>query len=136
MLKPSSGAPDGPILLLVEDDPTDQRLLRVALRGSPLEVDVAAEAESAIAYLTRMKRRPLLVLSDIHLPGLSGWDLLAWVRARPELDRLPVLLWTSLPNPEGKERALRQGAAGYVGKPRDLDGYRRMAELVARLPGD
>ena len=71
-----------------------------------------------------------------HLPGLSGWDLLAWVRARPEFDRLPMLLWTSLPNPEGKDRALRQGAAGYLGKPRDLDGYRQLAARVARLLGD
>ena len=102
-----------PVLLLVEDDPDDQRLLRHALRASPLEVDVTADAASAVAYLDRMKRRPFLVLSDIHLPGLSGWDLLAWVRARPALDRLPVLLWTSLPNPEGEDRARRLGAAGF-----------------------
>ncbi|HEX7901113.1 MAG TPA: response regulator [Planctomycetota bacterium] len=143
-MKPRSGPPDAPVLLLVEDDPNDQRLLRLALRDpSPrLSVDVAPEGESAVAYLARMlengasRPRPFLVLSDIHLPGLSGWDLLAWVRARPEFDRLPVLLWTSLPNPEGKDRALRLGAAGYLGKPRDLNGYRRLAERVTRLLGD
>ena len=124
------------VLLLVEDDPDDQRLLRHALRDAPMAVDVAPEGESAVAYLARTSRRPFLVLSDIHLPGLSGWDLLSWVRARPEFDRLPVLLWTSLPNPEGEDRARRLGAAGYLGKPRDLDGYRQLAARVARLLGD
>jgi CheY-like chemotaxis protein len=122
-------------LLLVEDDPEDQRLLRYALRTSVrLTVEVASKGEAAIEYLARA--RPFLILSDIHLPGLSGWELLAWIRGRSELAGIPVLLWTSLPHPEGEERARRMGAAGYVGKPRDLDGYRQVAARVARLLGD
>lgn len=125
-----------PVLLLVEDDPEDRRLLRYAFRtpAPRLSMDVAPEAESAVAYLSRS--RPFLVLSDIHLPGQSGWDLLSWIRSRPELDGLPVLLWTSLPNPEGEDRARRLGAAGYLGKPRDLDGFHRVAAQVCRLLGD
>jgi CheY-like chemotaxis protein len=120
------------VFLLVEDDPDDHRLLRRAVGAHPrLSMDHAGDVRQALAYLG--SRFPFLVLSDIHLPGSSGWELLAWIRER---SRMPVLLWTSLPTPDGSRRALSLGADGYVGKPKDLAGYHRIAAWVASYLGD
>lgn len=125
-----------PAFLLVEDDPDDQRLLRLAvddLRVS-IAMDVVRNVAEAVDYLRR--RPPLALLSDVHLPGPSGFDLLAWIGGNAELKRLPVLLWTSLPNPDGQRKALALGARRYLGKPVDLSGFRRVAALVATYLGD
>lgn len=122
--------------LLVEDDPDDPRLLRRALADvpRPLELRLVTDGRRALEMLHAAS--PFLVLSDVHLPGASGWDILAFVRAQPRLAGLPVLLWTSLPSLDGARRALELGADGYLGKPRDLDGYRRIAARVAAYLGD
>lgn len=120
------------VFLLVEDDVDDLRQLRRAVGAHPrIVMDHARDVRQALEYLE--SRFPFLVLSDIHLPGSSGWDLLAWIRER---SRVPVLLWTSLPTPDGSRRALSLGADGYVGKPMDLAGYRRIAAWVASYLGD
>jgi CheY-like chemotaxis protein len=133
-------------ILLIEDDPDDERFLRRALEKSGREVllDIVRDGRSALEYLSAAatgldpapKRTPLLVMSDVHLPLRSGWDVLEWVRRRPELDRLPVLLWTSLPTPEGADRAKALGALRYFSKPRDLAGYGVIAALILSHLGD
>jgi CheY-like chemotaxis protein len=125
-------------LLLVEDDPDDQRLFLWAVRKSelPIAVSLAADGEQAIEYLSRIPQRLFLVLSDIHLPRKSGWDVLGWVRQQPAYVRLPVLMWTSLPNPEGAQRALQLGATAYFSKPLDGEGYRHLIGTVGHYLRD
>jgi len=122
--------------LLVEDDLDDQRLLRRAVEAAKPRVamEVVDGVASAVEYLLR--HRPFAVLSDVHMPLGNGFELLAWIRGRAGLDRLPVLLWTSLPNPEGAHKAAGLGAARYVAKPSDLAGYRRVAAMIATYLGD
>lgn len=130
-------------ILLVEDDPNDQRFLRRALQktGREIELRVAQDGASALEYLSGVSvqggpRPTLLVLSDINLPGRSGWDVLAWIRGQPGLSGLPVLLWTSLPTPEGAERARRLGAAQYFSKPKNLEGYALIVASLLSFLGD
>jgi CheY-like chemotaxis protein len=135
-----------PTLLLIEDDLDDQRLLRRALSkiGRPIVVDVALDGREALDYLSRawadgaprLKARPFLVLSDVNLPVGSGWDVVGWIRNRPELSAVPVLIWTSLPTPEGAERARTMGAIQYLSKPLTLEGYARIAGTIAKFLGD
>lgn len=120
-----------PVFLLVEDDLDDPRLLRRALEPR-VRMDVIDDGRRALEYLER--ESPFLVLSDIHLPAASGWEILERVRARSE--RVPVFLWTSLPTPEGARRAVAAGADRYLGKPKDLEGYRRIAALIESCLGD
>jgi CheY-like chemotaxis protein len=144
--KASTVTRDAPRILLVEDDPNDERFLRRALEksGRNILLDIARDGRSALEYLSDRwvgqnpapKTPPLLVLSDVHLPLRSGWDILDWIRRRPELARLPVFLWTSLPTPEGAERARGLGALRYLSKPRDLAGYGSIATLILSHLGD
>lgn len=122
--------------LLVEDDPDDPRLLRLAVEGLriPLVMDVVVSVPEAVDYLRRQP--PFAVLSDVHLRAQSGFELLAWMREQDGLRRLPVLLWTSLPSSEGERKALALGASRYLAKPSDLAGYRRVAAWVAKCLDD
>lgn len=136
----SSGfIPFPPVLLLAEDDADDQRLFQWAIRKSGLAVVVrlAADGEQAIEYLSHRLLpgsnpldRVFLILSDVNMPRKSGWDLLEWVRRRRQFEGLPVLMWTSLPNPEGELRAHRLGATSYFSKPLHAEGYKK---LVSRI---
>jgi CheY-like chemotaxis protein len=95
-----------------------------------VSVRLARDGDQAIRVLSKSFERPFLILSDIHLPRRSGWEILQWIRQRPELSRLPVLIWTSLPTPEGEERAQQLGATSYFSKPTDPDGYRRLVDRI------
>ena len=90
-----------PTLLLVEDNPDDRRVFQWAMKKAemPVLLSLAADGEEAIEYLSRSPERLFLILSDVHLPRRSGWDVLGWVRRQPPYLRLPFVMWTSLPNP-------------------------------------
>ena len=128
----TNGNGHGPALLLVEDDADDQRIFQWALRksGLPITVRLAHDGDQAIRFLLRSPQRPFLIVSDIHLPRKSGWEVLQWIRGRSDLALLPVLMWTSLPTPEGEERAHQLGATSYFSKPTDADGYRRLVDRI------
>lgn len=131
--------PTLPVLYLIEDDPDDQRLLQWTIRksGLPIAVRHAGDGEEAIEYLARRilpecpaPDRLFLVLSDINLPRRSGWDVLRWIRNNPSYAHLPVLMWTSLPNPDGERKAQQLGATSYFSKPLDNAGYRKLLAVI------
>jgi CheY-like chemotaxis protein len=121
-----------PTLLLVEDDANDQRIFQWAMRksGLPVVVRLAFDGDAAIRYLSGRPERLFLILSDIHLPRKSGWDVLEWTRSQQGLSRLPFLIWTSLPTVEGAARAQQLGADSYFSKPADAPGYRRLVDRI------
>lgn len=121
-----------PTLLLVEDNPDDQRIFQWAMKKSdlPVLVNLATDGEQAIEYLSRSPEHLFLILSDVHLPRRSGWDVLGWVRRQPRYLRLPFVLWTSLPYPEGSRKALEMGADSYLSKPSGVDDYRGLLSLI------
>ena len=121
-----------PTLLLVEDNPDDQRIFQWAMKKSelPALVTLAMDGEQAIKYLYRTPERLFLILSDVHLPRGSGWDVLCWVRRQPRYLRLPFVLWTSLPYPEGARKALEMGADSYLSKPSGVDEYRGLLSVI------
>jgi CheY-like chemotaxis protein len=126
------GHDPSPALLLVEDDADDQRIFQWAMRksGLPISIRLARDGDQAIRFLARGPQRPFLIVSDIHLPRKSGWEVLEWVRRQAELALVPVLMWTSLPTPEGAEKAQQLGATCYFSKPTDADGYRKLVDRI------
>jgi len=121
-----------PTLLLVEDNPDDQRFFLWAAKKAnlPVVINLATDGEEAIDYLSRSPARLFLVLSDIHLPRRSGWDVLSWVRRRPPYLRLPFVIWTSLPDPEGERKAQEMGADSYLSKPNSVSDYRGVLSVI------
>jgi PAS domain S-box-containing protein len=104
-------------VLVVEDSETQALALRSLLLQEGFQVTRAATGEEALAHLER--EHPDLVLSDIVMPGMSGYELCRRIKSDPALSSLPVVLLTSLVDPLDIVRGLECGADNYVTKPYD-----------------
>jgi PAS domain S-box-containing protein len=104
-------------VLVVEDSDTQALALRSLLVQEGFHVTRAATGEEALAQLEQA--RPDLVLSDIVMPGVSGYELCRRIKCDPTLSSLPVVLLTSLVDPLDIVRGLECGADNYVTKPYD-----------------
>ncbi len=112
-------------VLIVEDSPSQAELLRADLEDANYEVYVANSGEQALQALA--ERLFSLVISDVVMPGMSGYDLCRAVKANPRLASIPVMLLTSLPDPLDVVHGLEAGADNFLRKPYDPD------HLVARV---
>jgi two-component system response regulator len=127
-------------VLLVEDDPDHLFLIRRALAdidSAGVAVDEAANGEQAMTYLERARfddrALPQLVLLDLKLPRLDGFEVLRRIRADSLLRTLPVVVLTSSEQEDDREQALRLGATWYVCKPTDGARFRAEVQQVATL---
>ena len=119
-----------PSLLVVEDSPTSRNLLKGILESVGYEVSVAVDGVDAIARLR--SGRFDLVLSDVEMPRMDGFELVSRVRADKALARLPVVLLTALESPEDQQRGADAGASAYMQK-RGFDQGRLLDVIGALL---
>lgn len=101
-------------LLVVDDSRTQAEEARFILESADYEVDVATSGEQAVERLRSGGFD--LVVSDIVMPGLTGYDLCRLVKAEPATSHIPVVLFTSLSDPLEVIRALECGADGFITK--------------------
>jgi CheY-like chemotaxis protein len=123
---PARGRYGAKNVLVVDDDADDVELLLIAARKAPEAVSfhMVADGEQALAYLKgegqfadrHAHPFPDLVLLDLSLPGMNGFEVLACIRQHPEFGALPVFVWTDSGDPGALERAIRTGANRFVPK--------------------
>jgi len=123
-------------LLLVEDNRDDVFFLQRALQKANISalVQVAEDGQAAIDYLKgamenrELTRQPLpaLVLLDLKIPYVSGFEVLKWIREQPGLADLSVVILTSSPEQRDREMALALGANGYLVKPPTAEMMRQL----------
>jgi len=121
------------LILLIEDNPDDVELTRLALRETdlPTRMVVARDGVEAVeALLGESAIHPQLVLLDLKLPKLDGLDVLQRMRADDRTRNLPVVVLTSSLENEDLARCYALGANSYVRKPVD---YARFVDVVNRL---
>lgn len=121
-------APPGvrPLVLVVDDSPTVRSLERTILEASRFRVLVAVDGAEALTLMA--EGRPDVVVSDIEMPRLDGFGLLAAIRADPVLAGVPVLLVSSRAGPEDRRRAQELGANGFLSK-QEFDQGRFLAAV-------
>lgn len=109
-------------VLVVEDAYGTRRLVELSLRMDGYEV---IECENGITGLeTALTVLPDLIVLDIALPGMDGWEILKELRADPRAEHIPVLVITAHDTAESRTRANYGSADGFIGKPFDLHELR------------
>ena len=119
----SEGAP---FLLVVEDNLDLQQYLRTLLSGE-YRLEIAQNGKDALARLEAAESLPNLILSDLMMPVMDGFELLETVRSREAWRHLPVILLTARAERDDRMRAFRTGIDDYLVKPFDAE------ELLARI---
>lgn len=123
-------------ILLIEDSPSDVRLVREALKENSVRVQmtVARDGVEAMDYLHQVERgtaeRPDLVLLDLNLPRKNGREVLAEVKGSPELRQIPVLVMTSSRSDEDIQQAYNLNCNCYITKPSDLNEYVKVVRAI------
>lgn len=107
--------PDEIEILIVEDSPTQAERLRRLIQSLHYNARVAANGQLALAAIR--ERKPHLVLSDIVMPEMNGYDLCRAIKADPTLRDIPVILVTSLNDPKDIIRGIECGADNFIRKP-------------------
>ena len=112
-------------ILVVDDDPEIRSLTRLVLEGEGYLVDEATDGEAAVA---RALGGDLdLVLLDVNMPRMTGWETLRVLKADPFLASVPVVMFTIKAEVRDKVHGLQDGALDYITKPFQVD------ELAARV---
>jgi CheY-like chemotaxis protein len=112
-------------ILIVDDDESILELLRMHLTGAGYEVHVASDANSA-GY-TVLRSVPDLIITDISMPHMDGFEFVAALKADKSLPYIPVVFLTSME--DGDHRGKELGAVGYLTKPVRAD---KLLQLVAQ----
>ncbi len=89
---------------------------------------------SRTAMLALTKKAPDLIFMDINMPGVSGFEVLSYVRREPRLQHIPVIMVTSDDQPQTAQRAQETGALLTMIKPVDIDALERILTQVGLLP--
>lgn len=118
--------PEPPLILLVEDSDSDALLMEQAFRKArvanrlmrvPSARDAIDYLEGRATYIDRGEfPLPVFVMLDLELPDITGFELLRWIRAKPEIQELPVVVVTGSEYPEEGEVAGELGANAFFRK--------------------
>jgi len=129
------------VVLLVEDSEDEIMLICRAFEkaGIPNPLHIARDGEAALAYLSGMGKYalrdeyplPALVLLDLTLPGMDGFEVLRWIRQQPGLNSLCVLVLTSSENIRDVNVAYQLGANSFLVKEVDFDNTLESSSRVA-----
>ena len=111
-------------VLVVEDSAVIQRLISVCLRPAGVEVETRADGPSGLQ--AALADLPDLLILDVGLPQMDGWEVLEHLRSDPRSRALKVLMLTAHAQEETRERADRSGADGFITKPFRPDDLRRI----------
>ncbi|MDZ8078751.1 MAG: response regulator [Nostoc sp. DcaGUA01] len=102
-------------ILIVDDNPTNLSLLCEALNSQGFRFRVAVDGESAIAQVER--NQPELILLDVQMPGIDGFETCRRLKANPVSQNIPIIFTTALADTDSKTKGFSLGAVDYIPKP-------------------
>jgi two-component system, chemotaxis family, response regulator Rcp1 len=125
-------------LLLVEDDPADQKLIKLSLKNQRIANDIHCVScgEEALDYLHHRNGfngnapKPDLILLDLNMPGMGGKEFLKLIKADEEQKTIPVIILTTSDSERDIIESYQLQASGYVHKPVTLDEFKGVMEKI------
>lgn len=127
---PLSPSPISPLVLIVDDSATVRRQTQALVEEAGLRSITARDGSEALELLLNGTVEPALILSDVEMPHLDGWQLLEYLKTDDHLGHVPVVLVTSLDSDDHRTRAASLGAAAYIVKPSTANDIQRVMALV------
>lgn len=118
----------GSRVLVVDDDPAIRRILSQTLELEDYEVSGAADGEEALGMIS--EEMPDVVILDVMMPKMHGFDVLREIRQNPESSDLPVILLTAKSSAEDMWEGWREGVDYYMTKPFDVEELIRFLSYV------
>lgn len=128
------------VVLLVEDDPGDQKLVKYALglQPYPSNLQIVGTGEEALEYLRESlgedesKPRPDIILLDLNMPGMGGKKFLQYMKADERVCSIPVVVVSTSDSQQDIEESYKLHAAGYVQKSPSLEKLRRIIQKLTQ----
>jgi CheY-like chemotaxis protein len=122
-------------ILLVEDDSVDVMKIQRAFRDRSLPNPLVnlVNGQAALDYLNeKSSQRPCLVLLDLSMPGLNGFEFLQRIKNDQRFKKIPVVVLTASEQERDVVKSFDLGAVGYIVKPDDYDKYVEILEIIDR----
>lgn len=104
------------VLFMAEDDPLMSRMYERAFRLGGHDLSIAHDGEEALSLLEKMNPQPTLIMLDVMMPKLNGFDVLRKIKEDEKLKSIPVIMLTNLAGDADAEKALGLGAILYLVK--------------------
>jgi excisionase family DNA binding protein len=114
---PGGRQKQGPLVLIVDDDAGLRSFVKASLELEGYSVREAASAEEGLAVLE--EGAPDLILLDVMMPQVDGWEMLRRVQERHGVGSIPVLMFSGKVDEDAAGEAQERGASGFIGKPFD-----------------
>ena len=115
-----------PKILVIDDEPNIQKLAKVNLAASGYQVLVAGNGEEGLRLA--QVEHPNLILLDLRLPGMSGWDVLMSLKTNRKLQKIPVIIMTATVPQSEEYKFSSMRTAGYLVKPFTVDELLRQVK--------
>ncbi len=115
-------------ILVIEDQEFTERVIRAALREQPYDIVSASDGHKGFALIKEL--RPDLVLLDLSLPGMDGWEILDEMRADPSLSSVQVIIVSAQGRAAVEARAADYDVAALINKPFRVPELRQAVEMV------
>ena len=121
-------------VVVCEDDTTIQKLIRAGLRITGHAVRIASDGAEGLRLIEQ--DRPDLIVTDVSMPNVDGFQLGDALRARPELRDIPLLFMTASVESDAIEECYRHGATAYLAKPFTIGDLRQRIDDLIRAKAD
>lgn len=119
-------------IVLVEDHPDNMELMAYLLQAAGYDFRCATDGAQGMEVIR--EQRPDLIVCDLQMPVMDGFEVLRQLRQDQDLRDTPIVAVTALSMPEDRQRVLRAGFDGYFSKPIEPENF--VAQLEAWLPSD
>ena len=119
-----------PLVVLADDDIEIRRILKRTVSTLDCDVMEAEDGEQGLELI--IEYRPDLVILDVMMPTISGWELCKYIRSKPALEKTPIVMLTAIGKTVNEMTSPLYGADAYLDKPFDIED---IVEVVSRLLG-
>lgn len=127
--KTNALAKPGPLVLVVDDDPSILRVVEMLLSRNGYSVRTAASGEVALTMLRNIV--PAVLITDVQMPGMSGYDLCSVVKSDARLQSVPVVFLTAQGTPQDYKTGHDLGAVVYMSKPFKPEKLLQVVTMIA-----